>query len=129
MSNGKAVTLATDYFQAWTSGDVTKALEFVADNAVIEAPNGSFNGHSGYHDFMDGFVQMLDGADDLSVFGDDNTAVLWYSTHLKPVPTLVAGERIQFTDDKITRIDITFDTAPLAQAFGGEAPSHGDNSK
>jgi ketosteroid isomerase-like protein len=124
MSNSKAAEVAADYFIAWSTKDLAKAIEYLTDDVQIIAPNGTFSGHPGFHEFMDGFVKMLTGVSEFTAFGDDTTAVVWYATHLQPVPTLVAGERIALRDGKIARIDITFDTMPLRQAFGGQAPAH-----
>ena len=125
MTNSTAVRIVGDYFAAWAGGDVNKATEYLTDDIVILAPNGTFTGHAGYHDFMDGFVAMVTGVDEFTVFGDETTALAWYDTHLKVVPTLTAAERIKVTGDKISLIEITFDQMPLAQAFGGQAPAHG----
>jgi ketosteroid isomerase-like protein len=124
MTNRKAADVATDYYTAWSTKDVNQAAEYLTDDVQIVAPNGIFDGHAGFHDFMDRFAQMLTGVDEFSVFGNDTTALLWYATHLQVVPTLVAGERITVRDGKIARIEIAFDTMPLTQAFGGQAPKH-----
>ncbi|NWL26747.1 nuclear transport factor 2 family protein [Paenarthrobacter ureafaciens] len=124
MTQNAAAQIATAYFEAWTSKNVDEATQFLTEDIVITAPNGTFSGHAGFHAFMDGFVKMLTGVSDFTVFGDETTAVAWYNTHLQPVPSLVAGERVTVTDGKISRIDITFDQMPLAQAFGGAAPAH-----
>jgi ketosteroid isomerase-like protein len=124
MTHSTAAQVAADYFAAWSTKDVDKATEYITDDVEILAPNGTFSGHPGYHDFMDGFVAMLTGVSEFTVFGDDTTALVWYDTHLQPVPTLTAGERITLRDGKIARIEITFDQMPLAQAFGGQAPAH-----
>jgi len=125
MTGSKASQVGAQCYAAWSAGDVTKAIEYIAEDVEIVAPNGTFTGHKGYHDFMDGFVEMLTGASELTAYGDDTTAVLWYDTHLKLVPTLTAAERITLSGDKIGRIEITFDQMPLAQAFGGQVPAHG----
>lgn len=122
-----ATQVATQYYAAWTGGDVNKAAGYLTNDVEIIAPNGTFTGHGGYHDFMDGFVAMLTGASELSAFGDDKTALLWYDTHLTVVPTLTAAERITLTGDKISRIEITFDQMPMAQAFSGKVPAHGNS--
>jgi hypothetical protein len=124
MTNSKAAAIGAAYFTAWSAKDVTKATEYLTDDVEIIAPNGTFSGHSGYHQFMDGFVQMLTGVSEFTIFGDDSTALIWYTTHLQPVPSLTAGERISLHQDKIARIKIVFDQMPLAQAFGGKAPAH-----
>jgi hypothetical protein len=122
-----ATQVAERYYAAWTGGDVDKAAKYLTEDIEIIAPNGTFTGHSGYHDFMDGFVAMLTGVSGLSTFGDDTTALLWYDTDLTVVPTLTAAERVTLTGDKISRIEITFDQMPMAQAFGGKVPAHGSS--
>jgi hypothetical protein len=124
-----ATHVAKQYYAAWTGGDVNKATEHLTEDIEIVAPNGTFTGHSGYHDFMDGFVAMLTGVSNFSTFGDDTTALLWYDTHLTVVPTLTAAERVTLTADKISRIEITFDQMPMAQAFGGKVPAHGSSGE
>jgi hypothetical protein len=124
MTDNKAATIGAAYFAAWSAKNVDKATEYLTDDVQIIAPNGTFSGHPGYHEFMDGFVRMLTGVTEFTIFGDDITALIWYDTHLQPVPSLVASERITLSEDKIARIEIVFDQMPLAQAFGGKAPAH-----
>src|SRR6266487_4236168 len=120
----EAAAIGAGYFAAWSAKNVDRATEYLTDDLEIIAPNGRFSGHSGYHEFMDGFVRMLTGVTEFTIFGDDTTALIWYTTHLQPVPSLTAGERISITEGKIARIEIVFDQMPLAQAFGGKAPAH-----
>jgi SnoaL-like domain len=124
MTSNKAAAIGAGYFAAWSAGNVDRATEYLTDDVEIIAPNGRFSGHPGYHEFMDGFVRMLTGVTEFTIFGDDTTALIWYTTHLQPVPSLTAGERISLSEDKIARIEIVFDQMPLAQAFGGKAPAH-----
>ena len=119
-----AETIGTEYFNAWSSKDVSKATEFLTDDVEVFAPNGTFTGHDGYHEFMDFFVGLVTHVDDFVIHGDDQTATVWYNTHLQMVDSLVAGELLTLRGDKIARINITFDQMPLAQAFGGSAPEH-----
>src|SRR5215472_10609780 len=125
MTNSKAAAVGAAYFAAWSAKDVDKATEYLTDDVETIAPNGTFSRHAGYHEFMDGFVRMLTGVTEFTIFGDDTTALIWYDTHLQPVPSLTAGERITLSAGKIARIEIVFDQMPLAQAFGGKAPAHG----
>ncbi len=124
MTNSKAATIGAAYFTAWSAKDVNKATGYLTADVEIIAPNRTFSGHSGYHEFMDGFVRMLTGVTEFTIFGDDTTALIWYTTQLQPVPSLTAGERITLNQDKIARIEIVFDQMPLAHAFGGIAPAH-----
>jgi hypothetical protein len=126
MMNSKAAAVGAEYFAAWSTGNVDQAIQHLTDDVEILAPNGTFHAHLGYHEFMDGFAQMLTGVSDFTIYGDDTTAVAWYATHLQLVPTLTAGERITLNGNKINRIEITFDQMPLAQAFAGQVPAQRD---
>jgi SnoaL-like protein len=117
MTTSKAAAIGAGYFAAWSAGNVGRATEYLTDDVEIIAPNGRFSGRPGYHEFMDGFARMLTGVTEFTIFGDDTTALIWYTTHLQPVPSLTAGERISLGEDKIARIEIVFDQMPLAQAF------------
>jgi hypothetical protein len=128
MTNNKAAQVGAECYTAWTARDVDKACQYLTDEVEIVAPNGTFTGHKGYHDFMDGFVAMLTGASELTTFGDDTTALLWYHTYLTVVPTLTAAERITLSGDKIACIEITFDQMPMARAFGGKVPEHSSSA-
>jgi hypothetical protein len=128
MTNSKAAQVAVALVEAWAAKDVEQAIEYLTEDIEVVAPNGTFHGHTGYHEFMDGFVQMVTGVAELTAYGDDTTALVWYDTLLTPIPKLTAGERVTLRDDKVARIEIAFDQMPLAQAFGGQAPAHDSTS-
>lgn len=119
-----AVEIGTAYFNAWSTKNVDKAVEYTTEDVEIIGPNGTYTGHEGVHQFLDFFVSLITSVDDFTIHGDDGTATVWYDTHLTPVPSLPAGELLTIRDGKIAQIKITFDQTPLAQAFGGEAPDH-----
>jgi hypothetical protein len=62
---------------------------------------------------------MLASVSNFAAYGDDTTALTFYDTHLKPIPTLTAGEKITLRGDKIAHIDMVFDTKSMREAFGG----------
>jgi SnoaL-like domain len=86
MTNNEAATIGASYFAAWSARNVDRATEYLTDDVQIIAPNGAFTGHSGYHEFMDGFVRMLTGVTEFTIFGDDTTALIWYDTTSSPFP-------------------------------------------
>jgi ketosteroid isomerase-like protein len=59
MAQATAAEIGAAYFAAWSTKDVDKATDHVTDDVEIVAPNGTFHGHAGYHEFMDGFVKMV----------------------------------------------------------------------
>jgi hypothetical protein len=112
MTNSKAATFGAVCFAAWSTGNVDEAVQHLTDDVEILVPNGTCHGHRGYHVFMDGFVGMLTGVSNFTIYGHDTTAVAWYATHVQLVPTLVAGERITLNSNKIKRIEVAFDQMP-----------------
>lgn len=114
MAENTAVSVGADYFAAWTSKDSEAATSYLADDVEILSSSGNFVGQAGWHEFMDGFIGMLTNVSDLTIFGDDTTAVLYYTSHLAPVPNLTTGERITLREGKIARLELTFDVTPFA---------------
>jgi len=51
-TTGSARKIADQYARAWLGGDVEKALSFIADEVVCEAPGGQVNGLEGYRQFL-----------------------------------------------------------------------------
>ncbi len=73
------------YYQAWTSHDLDKAMSYIADDIVCDAPAGRLEGAEAYRGFLGPFVQILTGATMIAAFGDDQTALVMYDTQTVPV--------------------------------------------
>jgi ketosteroid isomerase-like protein len=71
-----ALDVALAYFHAWTGHDLDKAMEYVADDIVCDAPAGRLEGATAYRGFMGPFIQMLTGSELLAAFCDDEKAVV-----------------------------------------------------
>ena len=69
-----ALDIALAYHRAWTSHDLEKAMTYIADEIVCDAPAGRLEGAAAYREFMGPFVQLLTGSKLLAAFGDDETA-------------------------------------------------------
>jgi ketosteroid isomerase-like protein len=113
---GKALLVARAYYEAWTSKDLERAMSYVASDIVCDTPACRIEGSEAYRAFMAPFVQILEGADLLAAFGDDNTAVLMYDTKTVPVPSAPGAECITVKDGKIVRSRIVFDRLPFEAA-------------
>ena len=118
---GRALQVALDYHEAWTSGDLERAMGHVADAVVCDAPAGRIEGAQAHRAFMEPFVQMLRRAELIASFGDDETALVMYDTETVLVPSAPGAECVTVEDGKITRSRFLFDRAPLqeARAAGG----------
>ena len=115
-SASPALRTALAYYHAWTSHDLDKALEYIADDIVCDAPAGRLAGREAYLGFMRPFVQILKGSEIIAAFGDEKTAVVVYDTATVPVASAPAAECVTVADGKITYSRFIFDRAPFAAA-------------
>jgi ketosteroid isomerase-like protein len=111
-----ALHTALAYFHAWTGHDLDKAMSYIADDIVCDAPAGRLEGAAAYRGFMGPFVQILRGATLIAAFGDEHTALIMYDTETVPVPSAPAAECVTVTDGKITYSRFIFDRAPFDAA-------------
>jgi SnoaL-like domain len=111
-----ALTVAMAYYQAWTTKDVDRAMTYVADDVVCEAPSGRIVGIERYRPFVAGFAQMVTSADLLAAFGDDETALLLYDPHTTLVESAPTAERITVRDGRIVHSLLVFDQTPFIAA-------------
>jgi ketosteroid isomerase-like protein len=108
-----ALRTALAYYHAWTSHDLDKAMSYIADDIVCDAPAGRLEGAAAYRGFMGPFVQILTGSELIAAFGDDTTALIMYDTETVPVRSAPAAECVTVSDGKITRSRFIFDRAPF----------------
>ena len=111
-----ALRIALAYYQAWTSHDLDKAMSYIADDIVCDAPAGRLEGADAYRGFMGPFVQILTGAKLLAAFGDKQTALIMYDTETVPVKSAPGAECVTVTNGKITYSRFIFDRAPFDAA-------------
>ena len=111
-----ALRTALAYFQAWTGHDLDKAMSYIADDIICDAPAGRLEGADAYRGFMGPFVQLLTGATMIAAFGDDQTALVMYDTQTVPVKSAPGAECVMVKDGKITYSRFIFDRAPFDAA-------------
>ena len=111
-----ALRTALAYFHAWTSHDLDKAMEYIAEGIVCDAPAGRLEGREAYLGFMRPFVQILTGSELIAAFGDEKTAVVVYDTATVPVASAPAAECVTVADGMITRSRFIFNRAPFDAA-------------
>ena len=83
-----ALRTALAYYRAWTSHDLDRAMSYIADDIVCDAPAGRLEGAEAYRGFMGPFVQILTGSKVIAAFGDDETALVMYDTETVPEKAL-----------------------------------------
>jgi len=104
------------YYQAWTGKDIDKAMAYIADDVVCDAPAGRIEGAAAYRAFMAPFAAMLIGATMIAAFGDDERAVIVYDTATPPVASGPAAECVTVRDGRIAYSRFIFDRLPFAAA-------------
>jgi len=115
-TSNPALRTALAYHQAWTSHDLDKAMSYIADDIVCDAPAGRLEGAEAYRGFMGPFVQILTSATMIAAFGDDKTALVMYDTQTAPVSSAPAAEYVTVDNGKITYSRFVFDRAPFDAA-------------
>jgi ketosteroid isomerase-like protein len=116
MTESAALDVALAYYRAWTSHDLDKAMAYIANDIVCDAPAGRLKGAAAYRDFMGPFVQILKGSELVAAFGDDEKAVVMYDTETVPVKSAPGAECVAVQDGKITHSLFVFDRAPFDAA-------------
>ena len=111
-----ALRTALAYYQAWTSHDLDKAMSYIADDIVCDAPAGRLEGAEAYRGFLGPFVQIVTGSKMIAAFGDDETALVMYDTETVPVKSAPGAECVTVKDGKITYSRFVFDRAPFDAA-------------
>jgi ketosteroid isomerase-like protein len=111
-----ALRTALAYYQAWTGHNLDRAMTYIADDIVCDAPAGRMEGADAYRAFMGPFVRILKRAELIAAFGDDKTAVVVYDTETVPVPSAPAAECVTVAGGKITYSRFIFDRAPFDAA-------------
>jgi hypothetical protein len=111
-----ALEVALAYYEAWTSKHLDKAMTYISDDIVCQAPPGRIDGAEAYRAFMAPFVQILVSASMIASFGDEKTALVMYDTETVPVKSAPAAEAVTVADGKITHSHFVFDRAPFDAA-------------
>ncbi len=97
-------------------------MSFIADAIVCEAPAGPIEGARAYRGFLVSFFQLLERAELIASFGDDQTAMLLYDNATVPVPSAPPVGHFTVKDGTITRVRCIFDRVPYEAAARHRQP-------
>ncbi len=106
-----AIDIVQQYHQAWTSGDLEKALDFIAEEIHCSAPGEEIRDKSAYREFLADFSANLTGVIDIAQFADGNQAALFYYPQTATTDDTAAGEYFVVEDEKIVKSIVVFDRA------------------
>ncbi|MBM9506620.1 nuclear transport factor 2 family protein [Actinacidiphila acididurans] len=108
---------AEEYVRAWLARDAEKALSFIADDVVCEAPGGHIEGVEGYRQFLAPFVAGLTGGRLLDVLvSDDTHAATLYKVDVPFAKDFRGMEYLTVKDGRITEVVSVFDLSPVIAA-------------
>jgi ketosteroid isomerase-like protein len=118
MTSATSPALATvlAYFEAWTSHDADKAMAYIADDIICDAPAGRLEGIAAFRAFLEPFTRILTGSELIAAYGDTDHAVIVYDTRTVPVPSAPGAEYVTVKDGKIIYDRFIFDRAPFNAA-------------
>lgn len=116
MTESTALRTALAYYEAWTGHDFDTAMTFIADDIVCHAPAGRLDGAEAFRAFMEPFSQLVTGAQLISAFGDERTALVMYDAQTRPVPHAPGAECLTVSGGRITELRIVFDRTPFIAA-------------
>ncbi len=110
-----ALKVALAYFDAWTHKDLDRAMTYIAENILCDAPAGRVRGAGAYRAFMAPFMQILTNSTIIAAFGNDQTAMHMYDTRTIPVRPVPGAEYVTVENGKITRSWFVVDRAPFEE--------------
>ena len=64
-----ALKVSLAYYEAWTGHDFERAMTYIADDIVCEAPAGELRGAQAFRGFMGPFTEILTRANLIAAFG------------------------------------------------------------
>lgn len=109
MSQSSAPAIVQEYHQAWTSGDVDRAMTYVAADVVCRAPGKDLSGVEAYREFLAGFAPMLTGIGDIASFAAGERVALFYYPQTEVASSAPAAECFTVRDGKIVENVLIFD--------------------
>ena len=121
-SEPSALAVSLAYYRAWTAKDFERAMTFIDDDVVCDAPSGKLAGAAAFRGFMEPFTRILTRAELIAAFGDERTALLMYDADTVPVEHAPGAECHTVENGKITHITIVFDRQPFTEARAAANP-------
>ncbi|MEU2281529.1 nuclear transport factor 2 family protein [Streptomyces sp. NPDC013178] len=119
---GSAQKIADEFVRAWLGGDVDKAMSFLSEDVVCEAPNGRFEGLERYRQFLEPFTSALISSTVIDVLGDDTHAATVYTTETPFAKDFRGVDYLTVENGKIIHVISVFDLSPSIRA--GRDPQH-----
>jgi hypothetical protein len=105
--------IALAYHQAWSGQDLDRALTYLDEQIVCDAPPGRLEGIAAYRAFLTPYLAGLLGTTLLGAFGDDRTAMVMYDSATVLVPSAPGAELVTVRGGRIVHSRFLFDRLPF----------------
>jgi ketosteroid isomerase-like protein len=103
------LSIVEAYHQAWTSGDVDRALAYVSDDVRCFAPDENVTTKQDWHEYLASFAPMLTAAPEHARMTAGEHVALWYFPQTAVTKTTLASELFTVRDGQIVEIRLAFD--------------------
>ncbi|MBC7560658.1 MAG: nuclear transport factor 2 family protein [Dermatophilaceae bacterium] len=104
-----ALSIVEAYHQAWTGGDVDRALTYVSDDVRCFAPDENVTTKGDWHGYLASFLPMLTGAPEHTRMTGGDRVALWYFPQTAVTTTTLASELFTVRGGQIVEIRLAFD--------------------
>jgi ketosteroid isomerase-like protein len=110
--------IARAFTQAWTSGDMATAANYLADDVTFDGPINHSRGKQDYITGLSAFAQRASDLNILAVLGDGEQAMIMYEMTTGPHRATYV-ERLTIRDGKIQTDQLIFDSYPMRSGQPG----------
>ena len=110
MNDTKAVALK--YFELWTSRQLDRAYELVAEDLQLTTPMNAYASAAAVKPALAKFLEMMKSARLVDLVAEGERAMLLYECVL-PFGTLRTAEHVRVVDGKIRSIELVYDATEL----------------
>jgi ketosteroid isomerase-like protein len=104
-----AISIVEAYHQAWTSGDVDRALTYISDDVRCFAPDENVTTKEDWHEYLARFTPMLTAAPEHARMTAGDRVALWYFPQTSVTETTLASELFTVRQGQIVEIRLAFD--------------------
>lgn len=114
--SSQALSIAVEYFNAWTGKNYEKAGSLLSDNILFEMPINSYNNKNEFMQAVQFTASATSNINLLAKFGNDNEVILLYEFTLSSIGNLKIAEHFKVEKNKIVFIRHVHDTYELRKS-------------
>jgi type IV secretory pathway protease TraF len=108
-ANNDALSTVEAYHQAWTGGNVDRALTYVSQDVRCFGPDENVTTKADWRGYLASLVPMLTGAPEHTRMTEGDRVALWYFPQTAVTTTTLASELLTVRAGQIVEIRLVFD--------------------